>query len=802
MKTTKDFKRFLSEIILWIFIVTTINPIPAIANEGSDKVIYPLKQISKLECRFNDFQDLSSDCKEDLPILHTADYTKYATLEWGYNDFTRLYTVLWWASYKYWWDIWNGGHIWTDIATAKGTPVYNIANWKVIKVKNDVMEWNYITIEHTIKWKSIYSSYMHLSKTEVNEWQILTIWTKIWEVWSTWNSTWNHLHIQIDLGTSAIHPYYYGYNSCPYSYYQITEEWKCFDDLVKNTIDPLLFFETEWAVLDNISSINIPNISSNSNINNTDSTNKSNNEMSIFDRTVYIWYPESDIKKVQEIFKKLWVYKWDINWNYADIQENIIEYQLTNNIIAYRNAEWAGWFWPKTRIFTKTDYLEYLAGGSQSNNVQIVYDAKIETQKISKTNLMTREEIEKREVEDFLKLYNIELNFINEWWNIPLNGTETLKLNITDRKGRAFKWEMPWGMTFIVNTDKVTLFPEKLFYFTDWKRDIQITWLTSGITNLYIKIWNETIKTLSLNVYDSKVAIYPKTSRIIASNKTILWAKQTWIVAFKDENNKYMINLKYWSTFNIKASWDNKICVKKWNIKDIKKIYSTNCKDSDFKSEYNFTYEDTVWWILVFDYKATSKNFNVVVKNNYNNQSLSEKKITVSEPKWLTSTYPYKNEVVNMLEQWIATWINKWYFMEDRWLTQLDSLVWIENALFKIKSKVYDTKTIKIIDTSITDIINAKKTASKVNTITRLEFLNLSYKYLVLDKDNNWSKKYRDIDEETNNKLAQIFDEQITWKDQFWQSYFRPITTITRWEWAYLLTKTLEKNAQTYLTLR
>ncbi|MDP2396430.1 MAG: hypothetical protein Q8S84_01195 [bacterium] len=80
MKTTKDFKRFLSELMLGIFMVTTINPVPAIANVPSDIIIYPLKQISKLECRFNDFSDLSSDCKQDLPILNTKDYSKYASL--------------------------------------------------------------------------------------------------------------------------------------------------------------------------------------------------------------------------------------------------------------------------------------------------------------------------------------------------------------------------------------------------------------------------------------------------------------------------------------------------------------------------------------------------------------------------------------------------------------------------------------------------------------------------------------------------------------------------------------------------
>jgi hypothetical protein len=37
----------------------------------------------------------------------------------------------------------------------------------------------------------------------------------------------------------------------------------------------------------------------------------------------------------------------------------------------------------------------------------------VETQKISREKLLTREEIEKREVDEFIRKYNIELQFVN-----------------------------------------------------------------------------------------------------------------------------------------------------------------------------------------------------------------------------------------------------------------------------------------------------------------------------------------------------------------------------------------------------
>jgi len=772
--------------------VTSVNPVPAIAAyNSSDKIIYPLKQISKLDCRFNDFKDLSAACKQDLPILKTKDYKKYASLNWGYNDYTRTYTMLSWASYKYGWDVWNGGHIWTDVATSKWTPVYSMADWKVINAKIDVYWWKIISIQHNINWKVIVSNYAHLSKMAIKFWDIVKAWTKIWEVWSTWNSTWNHLHFQIDLET-PFHPYYYDYNKCPYSYYELSENWWCYSELLKNTIDPLLFLETEWAVLDKISSKTVSKTVSKS-INNID--------LSIFNRTVYIWYWSSDIKKVQEIFKKIWIYKWSISWDYTDIEKTIIAYQISNNLIKDKSEYWAWRFWPKTRATAKQDYLKYLENWDTTLVEEVEHKSDIKTQRIERASLMSREEIEKKEVESFLKYHNIELNLLNKWWNIKKWTTETLRLSITTRKDKAFKWEMPGGMTFVIDKSKVSVFPAKLFYFTDWKRDIKLTWLKEGNTNLYVKIGTQVIKTIPLKVFAWWKSIYPETSKILSPSKITLWDKQTWIVVFKDSNWKNMINLEYGSTFNIKVSWDNKICIKEGNISNIRKIYKSSCDKEDYKNEFNFKYQNTVWWLLIFDYIATNDNLNLTVKNNYNNKILSEKKLLVTNPKWLNNNYAYTNEVKEMLQAWVVDWINKWYFLENRWLTMRDAFNWIDNALYIMKNDVYDNETKQILENNIKNVEKAIPYSSRTKVITRKEFLDLTNKYLVTDNTNKWIIEYRDIDNDTSQKLALVFDANTTWKDQFGEKYFRPEAKITRWEWAFFIATTLNKIAKSYLTL-
>ncbi len=791
MKKTNT-NKIISILSLAVFITNSLMPISA-TMANNDSVVYPLKEISKLECRFTPFWELSSDCKKDLPILNTKDYNKYAKMDGGYNEYTRLYTVLWWSSYKYGWDVWNWGHMWTDIATAKGTPVYSIAEWTVIKSWLDWMLWNSIAIKHQINWKTVVSSYSHMSKLNVSVGDKVNPWTKIWEVGSTWNSTWNHLHFQIDIDTKNS-PAYYNYNTCPYSYYSITEEWKCFSELKRLTVDPLLFLETKWAVLSDIKTT-------------TQTVDRGDIwedwiDISIFNRTVHIWYAINDIKQVQKIMTKFGYYNWNISWSYEDVEESVIQYQIATWVIENRNSTWAGWFGPSTRKQAKIDYDNYLTTWEITSNEYVqTTENNIETQVIERNNLMTREQIEAIEVENFLKDYNIELNFKNAWTNVAVWKSETLELKITDKRGKAFKWSMPWDMTFIVNTEKVNLFPTKLFYFTDGKRDIQVTWLKEGDTKLYIKVGNVTVKTFNIKVYNWNKTIYPEDA-VILSNKTIvLWDSSTAIWVFKDSNNKNMINLPFGSTFKLKANEWTEVCIKRWTLKTIRTAYNRECSDEEYKQEIDFTYDDTIVWLLIFDYRTTSRNANIEIVNNYNNLSLAKNTLTVKDPKWLAYNYEYKNEVIEMLESWVVSWINQGYFLQDRQLSQVDAYNWISNSLEELKTETNNQSIKNKINKNINEINSLKKWASKYKYLTRMEFSALTYKYLIIDQNIEVVKNYKDLDE-NKNKIASALLKNTTWKDRFWESYFQPENMITRWEASFILATTLNNYSNKQLTLK
>ncbi|MDD3645996.1 MAG: M23 family metallopeptidase [Candidatus Gracilibacteria bacterium] len=808
MKTTIDFKRFLLEIFTGIYILSNIVPLSSYTYASSDVVVSPFKQVAKLECRFQDFGDLGSDCKQVLPTVNTKDYEKYAILNGGYNEYTRYYTVLWGASYKYGWDVGNGGHLGTDIATSQGTPVYSIADGKVINAKSDLSWGKHVTVEHTIRGKKVFSNYSHLSKLNVNVGDTVRAGTKVGEVGSTGNSTGNHLHFQIDLDTS-FHPYYPDYKTCPYSYYDITENGACSDQIQANTIDPLLFLETNGSILDSVTQ---PTYTvSRSTINNAISNSNISEDLSIFDKTVYIGYSVSDIKRVQEIFKEMGVYKGAISGDYSDIESVMIDYQLNTGVISSRDEYGAGRFGPKTRTQALNDYKNYLTSAkttssstatSSNSNSNLRPDTVVVGNKISRDKILTREEIEAMEIEEFLRLYNINIKINKVGGNISAGETVNLNMEIINKKTKKpFNGNTPLDITFGLNNELVSVFPTKIYNFEDGKRDIKLTGLKTGNTVLQVKLGSKTINTFDLKVYDSNTAVYPAKGLVVVNSKVVLGDVNKGIILFKDNKNKNLININYGSTYTLKGVGDTEVCIKSGNLKDINKIYNTPCDDSDYVKQQQFSYNDTIGGLVIFNYKTTGSDVKIEVVNNYNSEILGNKKITVTNPKGLTSNYAYYGDVINMLKEGITTGVNKGYFLEDRALTQADALVWIENTLLKLKSETLDSDMKSIIDNRLTQI--KSENVSKYTTITREGFLDFTYRYLSFNNLNTTDyKKYRDLNDSVNKKIAIVFDNNTTWKDQFGDNYFRPGETLTRGEGAYFLNQVISKQRKLYLVNR
>lgn len=779
-----------------IFMILLIVLPPEITRSESPKIVYPLQQVSKLECRYENFSELENSCKENLKTLKTSSYQKYADQNDWYNDYTRRYTVLWGWSYTYWWDVWNWWHMWVDIATSEWTPVYAIADWEVIIAQNKLEFWNLISIKHELNWKKIVSNYAHLSKIDVKVWEKISAWEKIWEVWSTWNSTWNHLHFQIDLQTKSS-PAYYNYDTCPYSYNDIINEWKCFQELQNITIDPLAFLETSWAIINDIviKEVTVKASTSNSTTKNTWTSNN------IFSTTIYSDSSFDDIVEVQKIYKALWYYKWSIDWDYNSIINDIIKYQLEKKIISNKNEDWAWYFWPKTRAQTKKDYDIYLTKKDKDNSVKTevaTWTQKVD--KISRDWMLTREEIEEKEINEFKRKYDIEIQFNNIWTNVWVWDSKKISLTIKDKKWNWYKGNTPYPISFIIDKNVVEVFPNKFYNFTNWKRDITLTGKKTWNTTLYVKMWTKTIKSVDLKIYDDWKEINPKTAIVLAKSKVILWDSNQWAIMLKDDKWSRLIDLKYAWNFDFKAEWNAKICIKTWKSKDIKSLMKKECNDKDYVKNKVITYNDTVWWIVVFNYKVYDEQAKIKLYSFNEKKDLITLNIKSDAPKGLTENYAYYDEIIELLENNIATSeLKQWYFLEKKAMTEKEANAWIEATLNNIKKSTVDKNIVAVIDANIESL--KKETISPSSTITRKNFLDKTYKYLIFNKSPQVSITYKDLENEDNKKANTIFDKNNTWKDKFWESYYQPYQNITRWEWAYVISLAIDKTKNSTLTL-
>jgi len=646
--------------VLFIFTFKLVNA----------ELYYPIAEMSKVDCRFQDYSTLWDDCKMSLPILKTSDYTKYKN---DYSLYRRVYTILWWASYNYWWDVWNGWHQWVDIATSKWTPVYSMADWKIVQAWFLAWRGNNVKIEHIINGRKIYSNYSHLSKIDVSVWDIIKWNTKIWEVWNTWNSFWNHLHFQIDLAVSGSGPWYRS-NCSEKNYDNIVNSDICFNQLNNNTIDPLLFLETGWAV----------------------------------------------------------------------IKANTVEKPKLENI--------------------------------------------------SQIWLLSREEILRREIEEFLKSYKVEVKLLNLWWTIEFGKTGNFRINVTDKRTKKpFNWSFPGDMNFKYDKNKFDIFPTWILQIDNWFRDFKITPKVTGKMSLDIYIWETFFEKLNFWVFDTKKSILPKQTVFWVTDNNVISETKKWLFYFKDNFGLDILWIKFDGTYTLKSE-DNsiKFCIKKvWKISDLQKIYNINCSENNFKDEVTFSYADSISWIIVFNYKVLKEWSNILVISNSKNEKISTKKLNWTLPVDLKITYPYYDDILKVSKLGFVSWINRWYFLPDRELSREDWIIFLKNYLeFKLKNcKDNSCKTLysqKIIELS-------KEFSDRFSYFTRMEYVSLIWKYVPLDEYKSEDYiKFRDLSSEELVYSKNIL-KNSTWHDYFGQTrYFQPTKIITRWEWAFLINRVLE----------
>lgn len=212
---------------------------------NNTSLVYPLYQVSTLECRTEERWSMDESCKIKLPIIHNSDYVTYQ----NEKVYTDIYTTLWWASYAEEWNQSAWAHYGVDIATAKWTPLYAIADWEVYSAGYNSSYGNVVKIKFKLNWEILYAVYAHMNSISVKAWDVVTKWQQIWEVGNTgntfWALGWYHVHFEIDKD-NWWRPAY-AFSGCPELsqwHSEIIANGYCRIQLFQYTKDPIALLES------------------------------------------------------------------------------------------------------------------------------------------------------------------------------------------------------------------------------------------------------------------------------------------------------------------------------------------------------------------------------------------------------------------------------------------------------------------------------------------------------------------------------------------------------------------------------
>lgn len=210
----------------------------------NNSFIYPLQQVSTVDCRTQQREQMEAGCKINLPRIQNANYASY-------KDSTvhrQIYTVLRAAPYKAWRDQNAWAHAWLDIATARGTPLYSIGDGQVTYAGRQNGYGNVVKIKYLFKWHYIHAVYAHMDTIQVEAGQKIWAWQQVWTVGNSGTTFgalgWFHVHFEITKDNHG-RPIY-GYNGCPDLkkwHMTIIQEWLCREELLNNQYDPIVLFE-------------------------------------------------------------------------------------------------------------------------------------------------------------------------------------------------------------------------------------------------------------------------------------------------------------------------------------------------------------------------------------------------------------------------------------------------------------------------------------------------------------------------------------------------------------------------------
>jgi hypothetical protein len=316
---------------------------------------------------------------------------------------------------------------------------------------------------------------------------------------------------------------------------------------------------------------------------------------------------------------------------------------------------------------------------------------------------------------------------------------------------------------------------------------IELEWKIKGTAKIYIKLWSSVIEKFELDIYDKNQKAKVKKAQLVTKDKFTIGSNEIGWLIMKGTKGERLIKIPYEWKYKLSSNWNIEFC------------QFGKCK-AWFKKEIVFEYKDTINWILLFKYNIKKIwRWKIQIKRIDKNKTLLARYVRWIEPKDLSKSNLYYNEIIWLIEEWILD-VNKWYFWKNKNLTDTQAKIWIEKALLKMKKDETNSKILWKINEKL-KLLKAEKSTRKI--LTRKELLEKINKFLVINKENSKiSLNFEDLNEQENKLANMIFDKRNTFKERNWRKFYKPKAKVNKSEWAYMIKRALSVNKDFLVTLR
>jgi len=507
-------------IVVWVFaFFSLMHAGNAWSLPNNTSFWYPLQKVSTLECRTQYWEDMDESCKINLPIIKWANYAKYISN----TTYRSIYTTLWAAPYS---DTWNQeiwAHAWVDIATARGTPLYSIGNGVVYSAWRNSSYGNLVRIKYIYNWEIVYWVYAHMDTIEVEAWQVVTRWQRIWTVWNTGNTSWAlgwyHVHLEIDKD-NWWRPAY-SYTNCvdlDKWHYKIIQNGLCRNELFKYQYDPIKILE--WIPKSEADKPTIYSTVSENNDNENNQTNTWNQNNIVVNTWTVVnadtWH--NSAQNTGKIENQLNTWNTVLSNNTSNTgnnkpQETVKPVEETKPTEQINASTWTNeqnvtpaqnepkpqeqqQLQETTKPVEQTKPIETTSPTQNTEQKPQQKDPEVVELNFSKLTWMPQHFMTQRDVEMKSKLNTRSLKL---WETLTLD-IEVFKKWTSENREYYSNWILQTQFDFLTNNDNISVNITSLQLLTKWKAKVEITWNKSGKSALVINLWWQKIWVLNINV--------------------------------------------------------------------------------------------------------------------------------------------------------------------------------------------------------------------------------------------------------------------------------------------------------------